>query len=119
MKTIVSPAEDCVRAAAEQILSCLEDKPNAVLALDAGDDALRVLKAAAALARERALPLEGARVFAVCDFEGLAPDDPRSAGRRIAEAFFSGADALLCDGNEGLHVCFAPFGTNYSGVMLP
>ena len=93
MKTIVSATEDCIRAAAEQILSVLREKKNASLALDAGEDALRVLRRAAALAKEEGLSLREARVFAVCDFEALAPDDPNSARRRLSEAFFVDTDA--------------------------
>ena len=92
MKTIVSATDDCVRAAAEQILSVLREKPNAALALDAGDDVLRALRCAAKLAREQAVSLSGARCFAVCEFEGLAPDDPRSVRSRLAEILFSTFD---------------------------
>ena len=70
MKTIVSPTEDCVRAAAERLLSRIEEKPDASLALGAGEDELRVLRCAAALAKERGVPLRGVRVFAVCEFDG-------------------------------------------------
>ena len=93
MKTIVSPRGDCVRAAAEQLLGLLREKENAALALDACDDVLEVLRCAAALAKERGISLRGARVFAVCAYEGLAPDDPNSARRRLGEAFFAGTDA--------------------------
>ncbi|MBR0208369.1 MAG: 6-phosphogluconolactonase [Oscillospiraceae bacterium] len=93
MKTIVSPAEDCIRAAAERLLALLDRKRNAVLALDASDDVLRVLRRAAALAAERGLSLREARVFAVCEFEGTGAQDPRSAARRLTEAFFAGTDA--------------------------
>ncbi len=93
MKTIVSPAEDCVRAAAAQLIAQIGKKPGSVLALDACGDALRVLKAAAALARERGVSLREARVFAVCDFEGLDPQDPAGARSRLREALFAGSDA--------------------------
>ena len=93
MKTIVSPTEDCVRAAAERLLARLEEKKDLSLALDFGDDALRVLRCAAALAKERGVSLREARVFAVCDFDGLAPSDPRGARERLKEAFFAGTDA--------------------------
>ena len=68
MKTAVFTTEECIRAAAEALVSRIESKRNAALALDAGDDALRVLRCAAALARERAVPLKDLRVFAVCEF---------------------------------------------------
>ena len=93
MKTIVSPAEDCVRAAAEKLLSAVEKKPGAALALDACEDALRSLACAAALAKERSVSLRGVSVFAVCEFEGIGELDPRGARQRLAEAFFTGTDA--------------------------
>ncbi len=93
MKTIVSPAEDCVRAAAGRLLTVIERKPDASVALEACGDTLRVLRCAAALAGERKLSLRGVRVFAVCEFEGLSPDEPESARRRLEEAFFAGTDA--------------------------
>ena len=93
MKTIVLPAEDCVSAAAERLIRQLEKKKDSTLALDAGDDVLRVLRRAAAMAGERGLSLREARVFAVCEFEGLAPDDPNCARRRLAEDFFAVSDA--------------------------
>ncbi len=93
MKTIILPAEDCVSAAAERLIRQLEKKKDSTLALDAGDDVLRVLHRAAAMAGERGLSLREARVFAVCEFEGLAPDDPNCARRRLAEAFFTVSDA--------------------------
>lgn len=93
MKTIVSPAEDCVRAAAERLLSRIEEKPDASLALGAGEDELRVLRCAAALAKQRGVPLRGVRVFAVCEFDGLDTTEPNSARQRLLRAFFSDTDA--------------------------
>ena len=93
MKTIVSQTEDCIRAAAERLVSLVERKPKAVLALDPHEDVLRVLRCAAALASERAVSLREVRAFAVCEFEGLDAQDPRSAVRRLTEAFFTGSDA--------------------------
>ena len=93
MKTIISPAEDCVRAAAESLLTLIEKKPDAVLAPDGCGETLRVLRRAAALAGERAVPLRELRVFAVCEYEGLDARDPRSVRRHLEEAFFAGSDA--------------------------
>ncbi len=93
MKTIVSRMEDGVRAAAEEFLAVIAKNPQAVLALDASDDALAVLRRAAALAKERGISLREARVFAVWEFEGAEPCDARSAASRLREAFFNGTDA--------------------------
>ena len=93
MKTIVSTAEDCVRAAAERLLSRIEEKRDASLALGAGEAELRVLRRAAALAKERGVSLRELRVFAVCEFDGLEPADPNSARRRLVQAFFADTDA--------------------------
>ncbi len=87
MKTIVSPTEDCVRAAAEALLSGIEKKKDLALALGAGEDELRVLRCAAALAKERGISLCETRIFAVCEFEGIDALDPRSVRARLSEAF--------------------------------
>ena len=100
MKTIIFPTEDCIRAAAERLLSQVERKMDSVLAFGAGDDELRVQRTAVSLAKERGIPLHGVRVFAGCEFEGIASDDPHSARSRITEAFFSGSDAQV----RNLHV---------------
>ena len=95
MKTVVSTSEECVLAAAERLLEEIVRKKDAVIALGAGEEELRVLRRAAALARERGVSLREARLFAVCEFEGVGPRDPRSAQRRIAEALFPGEDAEI------------------------
>lgn len=93
MKTCVFTTEACIRSAAEQILSHLENKADASLAADAGDEALRVLRCTAELAKERGIPLREARVFAVCEFAHMDPRDPNSARQRLLQAFFADADA--------------------------
>ncbi|MBR0040406.1 MAG: 6-phosphogluconolactonase [Oscillospiraceae bacterium] len=93
MKTIVSPTEECIRAAAERVLSCIESKPGATLALAAGESVLRVLRCAAETARSRGISLRETRVFAVCEFSGIDPLDPNSARQRLIKAFFADTDA--------------------------
>lgn len=93
MKTIVSPTEDCIRAAAERLLFGIEQKNGAMLALSAGEDELRVLRCAAALAKERSISLRGLRVMAVCEYEGIDPEDPNSVRARLLSAFFALSDA--------------------------
>ena len=93
MKTIVVPTEDCVRAAAERLVSLIENKKDASVALGAGDDELCVLRCAAHLAKERGVSLRGLRAFAACEFADIAPGDPDSARERIRTAFFAGTDA--------------------------
>ena len=93
MKTIVVPTEDCVRAAAERLVSLIENKKDASVALGAGDDELCVLRCAAHLAKERGVSLRGLRAFAACEFADIAPGDPNSARERIRTAFFAGTDA--------------------------
>ena len=95
MKTVLSAGGESVRAAAEQLLAQIERKKDAVIALGAGEAELRVLRCAATLAKERGLSLREARFLAVCEFEGLAPTDPRLVRRRLESAFFAenGADA--------------------------
>lgn len=93
MKTVVSTAEESVLAAAERLLEEIAQKENAMIALGAGEAELRVLRRAAALARERGVSLRGARYFAVCEFEGIDPHDAHSVRRSLEEAFFSGTDA--------------------------
>ena len=113
MKTIVSPTEDCVRAAAERLLSRIEEKPDASLALGAGEDELRVLRCAAALAKERGVPLRGVRVFAVCEFDGPEAAEPNSARRRLLRAFFTDTDA----DPEKLHIPHADEPAAYDALI--
>lgn len=93
MKTSVLKTEDCVRAAAEEILSHIESKPGAALAADAGDEVLRVLRCTAELAKERAVSLKEVRVFAVCEYAGLDPLDPNAVRQRLLRAFYDDTDA--------------------------
>lgn len=93
MKTVLCAAPEAVRAAAARLLEGIGSKENAVLACSAGDDELEVLRALAALAKERKLSLASLRVFAACEFEGLAPEDARSLRARIAAALEGGVRA--------------------------
>ena len=86
MKTVVCPAPEAVSAAAERLLEGIERDPAAVLVCSAADDELLVLRALSAAAKERGVSLEELRVFAACEFDGLAPGDVRSARSRIAAA---------------------------------
>ena len=86
MKTVLLSAAEAARAAAAQLLEKIESKQNAVLACSAGDDELEVLRALAALSKEKGRELSSVTVFAACEFEGLARDDARSARSRIAAA---------------------------------
>ena len=92
MKTIISPTGEAVRAAAERLLAAVKEKNGAVIALDAEEAVLCVLRSAAALARERGVCLRASRFFAVCALEGLPPRAENSPFRRIAEALSSAAD---------------------------
>ena len=86
MKTVLSAASEAVAAAAAQLLDGIEKKPGTALACSAGEEELRVLRALAGAARERGVRLDELRVFAACEFDGLAPSDARSARNRIAAA---------------------------------
>lgn len=103
MKTVILPAEDCIRMAAERILSQIKKKENSTIALDAEESVLLAAHRAAALAKESGVSLQRARFFAVCEFEGIDSQDPNSVGRRIREAISFGNDV-----NETLLTLPAP-----------
>ena len=93
MKTVVSTAEESVRAAAEQLLSVIKRKPGAVIALGAlcGEEA--VLREALARAKAEGVSPDRARFFAVCAFDGLSPDDAAGVRARLAEILSTASDA--------------------------
>ena len=93
MKTVILPTEDCIRTAAERVLAQISGKNNSTIALDADESVLSVFRCVSALANEKGVSLKDARYFAVCEFEGIAPEDPNSAGHRIREAFLTDAGA--------------------------
>ena len=95
MKTIVSTREESLCAAAERLLSLIEKKPQAVIALGAGEDELALLRRAAALAQERGVSLSEVRFLAVCEFEGEAAEGRNSARRRLAEALSDAAETEI------------------------
>ena len=93
MKTIVFPTEELLRSAAEQVLSVVERKKDAVIALGALEEELRLWRLVALLAKERAIPLGELRFFAACEFDGLVQGDRNSIESRLEDALFSASEA--------------------------
>lgn len=87
MKTIVCSREEAIRAAAQKALSLIEGKPEAVLALSAGEDELELYRALVRLSAERGISLSGLRLFAACELEGLEKDAPQSVYARLKTCF--------------------------------
>ncbi len=86
MKTTVMEQPDIIRSAAERIEELLAAKPDAVLALSASDDCLRLYRELDECLFSRA------RFFALTAFEGLDDSDPRSTRERLREALLNRAD---------------------------
>lgn len=93
MKTIVSSRQEAVRAAAEQVLELIRKKPDAVLAIGAGEDELGILDAVASRAAETQLSLASLRLLAVCEFDGPAREREQSARARLIRHLIDKTDA--------------------------
>ena len=83
MKTIILPRRETLAAAAHSIAALLDEKPQAVLAVSAGDDCLELYDVLASQCAEGQLDLSQARLFALTEFEGLSADDARSCRARL------------------------------------
>lgn len=86
MKTTVMQQPDIIRSAARRIEELLAAKPDAVLALSASDDCLRLYREL-----DERFFVE-ARFFALTEFDGLNESDPRSAQARLRAALLDRAD---------------------------
>ena len=93
MKTVSSPKEEAVRAAAAHILACIKKKSDAVIALGALDEELAVWDAAAAEAAARGISLAELRLLAVCEFEGPARETEASVRSRLIAHLVEKTDA--------------------------
>lgn len=86
MKTVICSKEEAILGAARQLLETIEKKPDAALACSAADEELPVLRALSALAKERGVSLSQLRLYAACEFVGLAPGSERRISNRILAA---------------------------------
>ena len=84
MKTTVLPRAGTLAAAADTIAALLEEKPDAVLAVSAGESCLALYDELAARCAAGRLDLSRARFFALTEYEGLSPDDPHSCRALLA-----------------------------------
>ena len=100
MKTSILPRRETLAAAARSIAALLNEKPQAVLGVSAGEDCLKLYDALSALCERGELDLSQARFFALTEFEGLARDDARSCRAALQNRLF-----IPC-GIAAEHACF-------------
>ena len=93
MKTITLPGEESIAAAAAHILSCIEKKKDAVIALGALDEELAVWDELCRQARGKNVSLSCARFFAVCEFEGETLPEGASVRQRLLSHLIDRSDA--------------------------
>ena len=67
MKTVIFDSEELLDRATAQVKALLDEKPDAVLALSAGEDCLRLLERLAAMQQAGELRFSRAKFFAVTD----------------------------------------------------
>lgn len=89
MKTVISNAEELLDRAAAQVKAMLEEKPDAVLALSAGEDCLRLLERLAKMQQAGELRFSRTKFFAVTELCG----GEHSVKDRLTKAFFRCTDA--------------------------
>ena len=83
MKTIILPHGETLAAGARSIGALLDEKPEAVLAVSAGEDCLKLYDVLSSLCAEGQLDLSQVRLFALTEFVGLPKDDARSCRARL------------------------------------
>lgn len=94
MKTIISSDAERVEKAVMQICRLLDEKPDAVVAVSAGEDCLPLYAMLADLCAQGKACLSRARFFTVGEFEGLSEDDERSCQGMLYSSF-GNADAAM------------------------
>ena len=88
MKTVIANAEELLDRAAAQVKTLLEEKPDAVLALSAGEDCLLLLERLAKMQQAGELCFSRAKFFAVTELCG----GEHSVKDRLTKAFFRCTD---------------------------
>ena len=89
MKTVISNGEELLDRAAAQVKALLEEKPDAVLALSAGEDCLRLYERLAAMQQAGELSFSRVKFFAVTELCGVE----QSVKSRLNDGFFRRVDA--------------------------
>lgn len=86
---MISDFQELPDKAAAQVKALLEEKPEAVLALSAGEDCIRLLERLAGMQQAGELSFSRAKFFAVTEFCGEEP----YVKSRLNDCFFSRVDA--------------------------
>ena len=89
MKTVISNTEELSDKAAAQVKELLAEKPEAVLALSAGEDCVRLYERLAQMQRAGEISFSRAKFFAVTEFCG----EEHSVKSMLTEAFLRPVDA--------------------------
>ena len=87
------PREESIRAAAAHILSCIEKKRDAAIALGSLDEELAVWDELCRRAEEKKVSLSDVRFFAVCEFEGETRLQDTSVRQRLHTHLIDKSDA--------------------------
>ena len=111
MKTIVLEKEESLRAAADQVVRLLADKPEAVLAFSAGRTMSGLFAALAARCSAGELSLAHAGVFAVTEFEGV--DESSLARTQLVRELVETTDLAL----ENCHFLTAESAEHYDAEI--
>jgi len=93
MKTWVLEHGALVSASLDRIAALLRAKPDAALALSAGEPCLCVYRALAELSKRGEVSLSRVRFFSVAEYDGLAETDVRRLSCRLADVLLSDTDA--------------------------
>lgn len=101
MKTQIADREGALRQAAEEFRALLREKPDAAVALSANDDCLALYRTLTASPEAPGI-FSRARLFAMTEFDGPAPEDPRSCRSRLKEALL---DAVDPSGRRSCFLC--------------
>jgi len=104
MKTLIYPYDELCIEAAGQVLSLVESKKDACLALTVGEEQEGIYEALGFMCKSRGLRLSDCNIFLVNEYEGLAADDGRSCYGRLS--------ALLWDCGAAEERIFRPGADN-------
>ena len=89
MKTIISASEDVLYQAAEQVKEVLASKPDALLALSAGEDCVKLYEKLEKMQRSGQISFARAKIFSVAGFCG----EENRRGNAPLASFLSRVDA--------------------------
>lgn len=85
MKTVIDSRENIIKYAADMICGFVKNKPDAVIGFAAGKTQREIY----ALLTQSGTDFSKVKAFAVCEYAGLAPSDPRSCAYMLNNELFA------------------------------